>query len=282
MLKFVIFIFMFASAGLIGSQLIPSLTKKFHRIQRKKVSEAETQLEEMFVLVPAKKLFIYYTLSPLILGIASFVLFNKIIAVLIGMVLGFILPEIIIKNLEGMRKKKFQTQLIDALMTLSSSFKGGLSLLQAMEVLVEEMPPPLSQEFSLVLRENKVGVPLEESLHRLNKRIELDELELMVSSILVARETGGDLTKVFGRLANAMRDKHKLKEHITTLTLQGRIQGLVMSILPIAFIMWVLTINKHHFDIMFSSETGRIMLMVAAFLQILGMVLIHKFSKINF
>lgn len=281
MLAAIIFIFIFFSAAIIGSQLVPALTKKFHRVQRKKVSEAETQLEKMFLLVPAKKLFIYYTLSPLILGAAGFFLFNKVIAFLGGMVIGFILPEFIIKKLEAGRKQKFQNQLVDALMTLSSSFKGGLSLLQAMEVLIEEMPPPLSQEFSLVLRENKIGVPLEESLQRLNKRIQSEELEMMVSSILVARETGGDLTKVFTRLANAMRDRKKLKEHITTLTLQGRIQGVIMSVLPIVFIMWVITVNRHHFDIMLTSELGRMLLLIAVFLQITGIFLINRFSKIN-
>ena len=273
---------MFASAGLIGSQLIPYLTKKFHRVQRTKVSQAETQLEEIFVLMPTKKLFLYYTLSPVILAAVAFFLFNKVIFVLIGLAAGFIVPELVIKRLEAIRKQKFQNQLIDGLMTLSSALRGGLSLLQAMEVLTEEMPPPLNQEFSLVLRENKVGIPLEESLHRLNKRMQLDELELMVSSILVARETGGDLTKVFARLANTMRDKRKLKEQITTLTLQGKIQGVVMSILPIAFILWVITVNKHHFDVMLTSDVGRMLLLVAALLQAAGIFLIAKFSKIDF
>jgi len=282
MLKLIIFIFMFASAGLIGSQLIPYLTNKFHRVQRKKVSQAETQLEEIFVLLPTKKLFLYYTLSPVILAAVAFFLFNKVIFVLIGLAAGFMVPELVIKRLETIRKQKFQNQLVDGLMTLSSALRGGLSLLQAMEVLTEEMPPPLNQEFSLVLRENKVGIPLEESLHRLNKRMQLDELELMVSSILVSRETGGDLTKVFSRLANTMRDKRKLKDQITTLTLQGKIQGVVMSILPIAFILWVLSTNKHHFDIMLSSDIGRMLLLAAAFLQAAGIFLIAKFSKIDF
>lgn len=273
---------MFASVGLIGSQLVPFLTNKFHRAQRKKVSQAETQLEDMFVMVPTSKLFLYYTLSPVILAAAAFFIFNKIAFVLIGMAAGFILPEVIIKRIEVTRKKKFQNQLVDALMTLSSALKGGLSLLQAMEVVVEEMPPPLNQEFSLVLRENKVGIPLEESLARLNKRTQSDDLELMVSSILVARETGGDLTKVFSRLAETMRAKRKLRDQITTLTLQGKIQGVVMSVLPIAFIGWVLTINRHHFDIMLQSDVGRMFLMAAAFLQILGIFLIIQFSKIDF
>ena len=235
----------------------------------------------MFVLVPTKKLFLYYTISPLVFAITGFIIFNKFFVVLIGLVLGFILPGLIIKNLEARRKKKFKTQLLDALMTLSSSFKGGLSLLQAIELLVEEMPPPISQEFSLVLRENKIGVSLEESLNRLNRRIALEELELVVSSILVSRETGGDLTKVFSRLANSMRDKRKIQEQIKTLTLQGRMQGFIMSFLPIAFTIWVVSINRHHFDVMFSSELGRMLLIAAVFLQIIGMFLIKKFSTIN-
>ena len=273
----------FSSIGLLGSQFVPFLTKKFHILQIKKANTAGKKLEGMFFLVPANKLLLYYTLSPLILSGVFFFLFNRnFISWSIGLVIGLILPEFIIKFLETRRIKKFQKQLVDGLMVLSSSFKGGLSLLQAMEVLVEEMPPPLSQEFSLVVRENKVGVTLEESLSRLNKRMNIEELELMISAILVARETGGDLTKVFTRLANTLREKQKLKEHIATLTLQGKIQGVVMSALPIFFVSWVISINHHHFDIMLQDTTGRLLIILASFLQIIGMFLIYKFSKIKF
>lgn len=277
-----IFIFVFFSIGLVFSVVVPSITKKFHRIQREKISRANTTLEEMFVQLPGKKLLLLYTLSPLILGAIGFIVFNNGVAFLAGIFLGFFVPELIIKNIEGARRKKIKGQLVDALTTLSSSFKGGLSLLQAMEVLVEEMPAPISQEFSLVIRENKVGVPLDESLMRLNKRVNLEEMELIINSILVARETGGDLTKVFYRLANALREGKKLKEHITTLTLQGKIQGIVMSILPIVFVMWVASTSKGHFDIMLEKELGRMLLLIAGFLQVTGMFLIHRFSKADF
>jgi tight adherence protein B len=172
-------------------------------------------------------------------------------------------------------------QLLDAINMLASCLKGGLSLLQGFEVLVEEMPVPINQELGLVVRENKMGISLEESLIRLNKRMNLEELGLVVNALLVARETGGELTKVFSRLSVTIRDNHKLKENIKTLTLQGRLQGYIMSFLPIVFVAWVLSVDKHHFDIMMKSDMGRLLLVIAVVMQICGMILIRIFSIIK-
>jgi len=107
---------------------------------------------------------------------------------------GLIIPFMVIKKMEAMRKQKFGAQLVDGLTILSSSLKAGLSLQQSIEVLVEEMPPPIGQEFSLVLRQMQMGVSLEEAMYTLKKRMRLDELDIMVTAIMVARESGGDLT----------------------------------------------------------------------------------------
>lgn len=280
-LKLIILILSFASVYLVIYQILPLLTEKLHRVQAKKVSQTEKQLDEIFVPVKREKLFLYFTLSPLILGGLTLVLFNQTLLALLAGAIGFILPAFIVKLMEQKRKNKFQNQLVDGLMIISSSLKGGLSLLQAIEVLVEEMPPPISQEFGLILRENKIGLSLEDSLRRLNARMNLEELGLMINSVLVARETGGDLTKVFSRLSITIRDNRKLKENIKTLTLQGRMQGMIMSALPFLFVWWVLTFNRGHFDIMLNTEKGRALLIIALALQILGMFLLRKFSRIR-
>ncbi|KPK97557.1 MAG: hypothetical protein AMJ95_08500 [Omnitrophica WOR_2 bacterium SM23_72] len=276
-----IFLFAFVSVYMIAYQLVPSLTDKFHSTQSKKVSIAEKQLDGMFVVVKREQLFLYYTLTPLVFGAAAFLLFRKIPLAFAAGVAGSVLPAFIIKIMENKRKEKFATQLVDGLMVISSALKGGLSLLQAIEVLVEEMPAPISQEFGLILRENKIGLTLDESLRRLNDRLKLEELGLMINSVLVARETGGDLTKVFSRLATTIRDNRKLKENIRTLTLQGRLQGIIMSLLPFVFVWWVMTFNKAHFDIMLSSDKGRMLLFIAAALQFIGIIMIRKFSIIR-
>ena len=281
MLKFTIFILVFSSVDLLSSQCIPLVLDVLHRLEDKRVGKTEKQLDRMFIRVNKERLYLFYTVTPLVLGLIPFLLFHNFIYTLIGIGLGLYLPTVVIKNLQVMRKARFQAQLVDGLMILSSSLKGGLSLLQGIEVLVDEMPPPLSQELGLVLRENKMGVTLEESLKRLNERMDLEEVKLLTNSILVARETGGDLTKVLSRLSTTIRDNRKLKETIRTLTLQGRLQGVIMSVLPFIFILTVLSFNREHFEVMFQSETGRMLLFAAVILQAIGLMLIQKFSKIR-
>ncbi|MDD5566053.1 MAG: type II secretion system F family protein [Candidatus Omnitrophica bacterium] len=223
---------------------------------------------------------LYFVLPPLF-AILGAVVFKSFIFFLLGAGLGLFVPNLMVQLQERNRKAKFNSQILDSIMILSSSLKGGLSLLQSLEVLVEEMPAPMSQEMGLVVRENKMGVTLEESLKHLMERMKMEELGLVVNSILVARETGGDLTKVLSRLSTTIRDNRKLKDSIKTLTMQGRMQGIIMSFLPFLFIWWVLSFNKGHFDIMLKSELGRMLLFIAAVLQVVGMVLIKKFSAIN-
>jgi len=276
-----ILILIAASIVLIGSQLIPIFLERASTLHYKKVGEAEQQLDKMFIQVNRKKLVLWYALSPLGTGFLGFLFFHSFGLGLVCGAAGFILPSLVINNLKAQRRAKFHAQLPDAIMVLSSSLKGGLSLMQAIEIVVEEVSGPFSQEFGLVLRENKIGVPLEDSLKHLHERMHLEELDLMINSILVAKETGGDLTKVLARLAVTLRDNKKLKESIKTLTLQGKLQGIIMSVLPFIFVAWVFSFNKNHFDIMLSSELGRVLLMTAVALQVVGMVLIHKFSKIS-
>ncbi len=280
-LKISILIFAFSSTGLLASQVIPLFLKRMESPMDKRVGRAAKQLDVMFVHIERDTLLLMYSLPPLVLGGLGLIFFRNLVLLFFGSVIGLILPTMVIKIMQYRRKARFQKQLIDGVQVLSSSLKGGLSLLQAIEVVAEELPPPISQEFGLVIRENKMGITLEESLTSLNARMSLEELELLVNSILVAKETGGDLTKVLSRLTTTIRDNQKLKENIKTLTLQGRLQAIIMSLLPIIFSALVYSFNNHHFDIMFESDMGRLLLFVAVILQLLGMFLIHKFSIIN-
>ena len=270
-----------AAIILIGSQLLPIFLQRADNLRTKKVAETEKQLDKIFIAVSRQKLVLWYTVTPLVIGILAFFFLRNLGLSLLAGLVSFIIPSIIIKSLKDQRRSRFQGQLPDGIMVLSSSLKGGLSLIQAIEVVVEEVPAPFSQEFGLVLKENRIGVPLEDSLKHLHDRMHLEELDLVINSILVSKETGGDLTKVLGRLSITLRDNRKLKESIKTLTLQGKLQGIIMSVLPFLFVGWVLSFNRKHFDIMLSSELGRILIMAAVGLQVVGMFLIHKFSKIN-
>lgn len=278
---FLIIILIAAAVMMFSYALIPLASGHFQQWTDKKEKVMSKELDDMFYHSATKKMAQLYYILPLVFGIAGFVLTKSIVPAFLGAVLGLFIPNFMVKLKAAKRRVDFNQQILDAIMILSSSLKGGLSLLQALEVLVEEMPAPMNQEIGLVVRENKMGVRLEDALKHLNDRMKLEELTLVINSILVARETGGDLTKVFSRLTTTIRDNRKLKDNIRTLTLQGRMQGIIMSTLPFVFIWWVLTFNKHHFDVMLKTDTGKTLLFIAIVLQLAGMILIRKFSTIK-
>lgn len=282
-LLFLIIIFLVIGAiMLLTFVFAPSLEGKFKGWKTKKEKDVEKQLDDLFSYNKSPQSIVMTVfIFPPILGLTAFLVFRSPLPAIAGVGLGLFIPTLMLNLRNSQRRKKFNSQILDAIMILSSSLKGGLSLLQSLEVLIEEMPAPMSQEIGLVVRENKMGISLEESLRRLDKRMQMEELSLVINSILVARETGGDLTKVFSRLSTTIRDNRKLKENIKTLTMQGKLQGLIMSFLPILFVFWVLSVNKHHFDGMLQTDFGRFLLILAVLLQAVGMFLIRKFSEIK-
>ncbi|MCX5693769.1 MAG: type II secretion system F family protein [Candidatus Omnitrophica bacterium] len=274
-------ILILCSVVLISFSLLPAVVQKIQTWQQQKEVVLAKEMDKMFYDKSPKNIVMLYYILPLIFGVGGYVLLRSQIFMIFGVLIGVAIPNFILKARYKMRIRKFNDQLLDAINMLSSCIKGGLSLLQGLEVLVEEMPAPISQELGLVVRENKMGIPLEECLSRLNKRMNIDELGLVVNALLVARETGGELPKVFSRLTVTIRDNRKLRESIKTLTMQGRMQGAIMSFLPFVFVVWVLSVNNHHFDIMLNSDIGRMLIIVAAILQVVGMFLIKMFSTIN-
>jgi tight adherence protein B len=269
----------FLSFALAFSFSLPIVTQRAAVIRKRTEEQALLRSEEL--RLEKQKVKSLYLFSPVVMGVLFWLLFQKPLAVFAGVVVSLAVPSLVLQALIAKRKNTFVSQLIDSLMILSSSLKGGLSLIQSIEVLCEEMPAPTNEEFSLVLREIKMGVALEEALHRLTQRMPSEELELLISSILVARETGGDLTKVFARLISTIRERVKLKETIATYTMQGKIQGFVMSIIPVAFFIFVQKSNPDHFDVMLQNDFGRMLLVGCVVLEFVALIMIKKFSTIK-
>ena len=255
--------------------------RRYDEAQKKKAEEASAQFEEMFIFLNKRMLLFIFPISALSAGALAYILTRQWWMGLIFLAVGALVPSWLINIMDKRRRAKFVLQLVDGLMVMNSCLKGGLTLVQSFEILSEEMAPPLSHEISLLNREIKVGVTLEEALLRLEKRMPSEEMTLITSAILVARETGGDLTKVFSRLVETIRDRIKLREMVTTLTLQARLQSIVISMLGPVFFVVVRKIRPDHFDIMWRDELGRIFLFVAIGLQVLGIILIVIFSKIE-
>lgn len=274
-------ILILACVGIITVELYPFLLAIWERWQKKRIERITPKLDRMFLDIPLKKILLIDVFSPICCGIALMIITKQMLLGGLGLVLGLIIPTIVVKILEKKRKEKFSQQLTDGLMIISGSLKAGLSLVQAFEALVEEMPSPINQEFSLVLRENLMGVSLEESLHNLKRRMPVDELDFVVTSMLVARETGGDLTEVFSQVVSTIRERNKLNNKVKVLTVQGKLQGIIMGFLPIVFGAFVLSFNKNFFQVMTSDSTGKALLIYAGVSYIIGLLFIAKFSKVE-
>ena len=284
----IILIMIFCAVYLITQyayELVPIFGNSFKNWHGRKMDQQRTTLKKTMLIMDPKKLVLINAFSPILCGIGFGIMGLKMGSVfiggVIGLAIGFGIPAIIIGQMIKARASKFNVQISDALMILSSCLKGGLSLLQSIEAIVEELPAPICNEFGLILRENKMGVSLEESFDKLNKRLPSEELNLLTTAILVARETGGDITQLFGTLINTIRAKIKIQDSVKTLSLQGKIQGIVMSVLPIGFSFMVLSFNKNYFDVMLSNPLGRMLLVYAVVSELLGIFLIKVFSKVK-
>ncbi len=281
MTMLLILLLLFASVTVLTYHVIPVAWEKIYMWRARGVEIQRTKLKEIFLDMDPQKLFLLNVVSPTLLSLVGLIVTRSLMGFLIGLGVGFGIPALIVKNLILTRKSRFNAQITDGLMILTSCLKGGLSLLQAIEALVEELPQPISQEFGLILRENKMGISLEESFDSLNRRMPSEELNLLTTAILVARETGGDITQLFSRLIGTIRAKVKLNDSVKTLSMQGKIQGVVMSFLPIGFALLVISFNPNYFDIMFSSPLGRGLMVYAVISEAVGMYLIRIFSRVN-
>ncbi len=261
--------------------LSPLFSERYSDFQEKQVKKVELALDELLLPIPRDKLNLLYIISVLTSGVVLYLITTNIFLSLLGFLFGSIIPMMVVRIMEENRRKKFLDQLVDALGILSSSLKAGLTLPQAFEVIVEEMPSPTKEEFTLILHQIKIGVPLEEALARLRKRIRNDDVDIIVISVLVARDTGGNVTEVFSNLAKMIREKKKLMRRVQVLTVQGRLQAMIISAMPFFFVPFVLSQDPHHFDIFFQDQVGQFLLVYAIISQLLGLFFVKKLGKIE-
>lgn len=200
---------------------------------------------------------------------------------IVASVVGAFIPFIIIKIKQKQRVKKFDVQLSDALMISCSSLRAGLSFTQAMEAISRDMPDPIASEFSIVLEEMTMGMPMDEALERLNKRIKSDYLPLMVSSVLIQRQTGGNLSSILEGIANSIKEKMKLKQELKASTASGRSTAIMVGSMPVVLCLLFFLINRDFIMPLFTTTLGHVFLGVAAGLEVLCFVAVKKIITIK-
>src|SRR5262249_29248151 len=152
----------------------------------------------------------------------------------------------------------FNAQLTDALQQMSNALRAGLTFQQAMDQVGRESSAPLRQEFGLFTKEVKLGVPVEEALVNMAARVGSEDLELVATSTNIARQLGGNMAEMFETIAATIRERFRLEGKINALTSQGKLQGWIVSLMPLAIGLVLNARNPELMEPMFDTAFGYI------------------------
>ena len=244
------------------------------------------KLDMMFIPLSAKMTYRILLIGPFLLGAVTFMLFwpHLFAGIITGAgvtLLAFRLPRPILNQLLRQRARKLNLQLIDGLTLMANALRSGLSLMQTIQIVVDEMPNPLSQEMNLILSEQRVGVPVEKAFQNFAERINLEDIEMFVTSIIVLRETGGNLAETFDTIVNTIRERLKLENKISAMTTQGVMQGTIVTLMPFGLMILLYMIDPGHMKPLFTTIPGYIMLATMLTLQLIGGLMIKKIVTIK-
>jgi tight adherence protein B len=170
---------------------------------------------------------------------------------LIGAVAGFFAPVIYLRMRTRKRVKAFVNQLGDTISLMSNSLRAGYSLLQTMEMVSRESPPPISDEFRRVVHEVGLGINTQEAMGHLLRRIPSDDLDLLISAINIQHEVGGNLAQILDVIGHTIRERVRIKGEIGVLTAQQSISGYVITALPVVLGLALFLISPDYISKMF-------------------------------
>jgi tight adherence protein B len=202
------------------------------------------------------------------------------LAPLLGILFG-VMPLVWLMMRRKKRLKAFAAQLPDALELISRALRAGHSLAAGMDLVREEMAPPISIEFGRVFEEQNLGIPLDEALRSMIDRMPNLDLKFFVTAVVLQRQTGGDLAEILDKIGYLIRERFKIWGQVQALTGEGRLSGIVLLALPPLLFLAVYYLNPDYCMMLFRDELGMKMLAVAVFLQIIGALVIKKIVNIK-
>jgi len=209
----------------------------------------------------------------------NFVLFLLFTAA--GGVVGLKAPMMILDIMKQRRGKNIDAQLIDALILLSNSLKSGMDIVQGFEMVGQDLQPPISEEFLLVIKNYQLGTSFEHALEGMEERVSSRLLAYMIKAIVIQRQVGGNLTKIFERIVDNIREESKLEEKTNALTAQQRIQSMVVGIMPWILVGMMFMFQPETMTKFYTSVVGMIVLVFCIFWIAIGMKLVAAMGKIR-
>lgn len=256
-------------------------TSGLARYRRLFTERTHINMRELFLFVEPQKLFALNVGVMLLVCAATWVLSRSVFLALAVMTVTAFLPRFLFRHLHRRRLDALELQLPDTLLMLAGGMKAGVSLTQAIQQLVLESRPPVSQEFDMVLREQRLGVSMDVALENLNSRVPLQSVTLTVSAMRIAIETGGQLAETLERASLTLRTKLAMEGKIRALTSQGKLQAIVVGALPLVLMYALNKLEPAAMNLMFTTTAGYATLAVIFLLELFGILIIRKIVAID-
>ncbi len=250
-----------------------------------RISKADIKLRvsEYIILVFA---------SAIGVAIATYFIMNKnVVLAIIGAIVGLQIPRIYLGIAASRRMNAFDSQLSDTLNLWVNALRSGYSVLQGMEAIATELPPPVSREFERVVQEVRLGLGLEEALNNMYKRVPSEDLDLIITAVNIQREVGGNLAEILDTISFTIRERVRIKGEIRSLTAQGRISGWVVGLLPLGLAGVLYAINGEYMSELWAKDKpwvlapylpcGWVVIGIGGFMMLMGMLAIRKIVNIE-
>ncbi len=252
---------------------------------------ASRELENLFLFIPANRIASISQSAGLMGFVTGFLLFGDptqpggLLGGLVGGLMLFFLirliPVVVIGIMKKRRLEQLNLQLTEALVTMSNSLRAGFSIQQAFETIVQEGRKPIAQEFGVFVQQTRVGVRFEDALANMEERVKSEDLTLVVRAIEISRQTGGNLTEVFDIIATTIRERTRIEGKIKSMTAMGRLQGIVVGLVPVFLLVIMTIIDPGMMKAFFTDLLGVSLLVLVVVLLSIGAFVIHKIVSIQ-
>lgn len=205
---------------------------------------------------------------------------GMIVAVACGLGI-MVLPMGLLNFRRARRQAKLSAQLPDVFEMMSQALRAGHSIAGAIQLVYEQMPPPISREFAQVYHEQNLGVKVEDALQAMAQRVESLDVKLFVTAVMIQRQTGGDLAEVLDNISGVVRERIELAGMVRGLTAEGRLSGWVLFALPGLIFTATLYLNPDYGSVLIEDPRGQLMLIFALGMQLMGIAMIRWIVNIK-
>jgi tight adherence protein B len=251
------------------------------RLQAANDLVARQKLADLFLFVePAQLARLSALAMTVVVSATALLQVPLLVAILLSMVV-LCGPHIALGLLRTLRARQLTQQLPDAMMLLAAALRSGQGLTQAIAQLAEHQPAPLAQEFGLLTRKQRLGMPFDRALGELRERVPTPDYALFATAVRVARELGGNLAETLERLSGALRRRLAMEDKIRSLTAQGKLQGWIVGVLPLLLLAVLAAMEPEAMRQMFVSRMGWLALAAIVLLELAGFFVIRRIVRID-